>query len=296
MGWWITSFIGMVMILLAEYLYNLFKTKSIKQIIYLCNKIQVHQFRINSLNIIHIPRDYTLMIQKLSQYSKMDFISVGMKSLNGIFNKVCKEINIKNVSMNVACQGNGFNYHEIFWIKAKVAQCYEHNIAKAVIYYSIAAFSTTDMYLRIISLISLSDVCQMKSDMQCLIALKTLKIAFKLSTDANIMPVFVNTKYKMRKRKLKRVRGRLKCNYCGIGYISKRLRSCKGCMKAHYCSVLCQKLDWKKLHKKNCDGSWRTTYPALIVIASFDMDKLIKKYDFACCMDLIFLHMDLFFI
>eukprot|EP01084_Bolivina_argentea_P187081 322322_1 len=40
MGWWITSFIGMVMILLAEYLYNLFKTKSIKQIIYLCNKIQ----------------------------------------------------------------------------------------------------------------------------------------------------------------------------------------------------------------------------------------------------------------
>jgi len=51
------------------------------------------------------------------------------------------------------------------------------------------------------------------------------------------------------KRTLKNIFKEIKCENCGL--YGEKLKKCSGCLKAHYCSDLCQKEDWKR-HKKEC--------------------------------------------
>jgi hypothetical protein len=46
---------------------------------------------------------------------------------------------------------------------------------------------------------------------------------------------------------------KIHCRYCKVREKEKRFKKCGKCKVIYYCSVECQKLDWKVAHKKECD-------------------------------------------
>ena len=68
------------------------------------------------------------------------------------------------------------------------------------------------------------------------------------------------------------------CANCGANLsrsITKnRLKACCGCMKVGYCNRKCQKIDWKKRHRFDCDKSWSRYMPISTVC-----DKIIDALD-----------------
>merc|ERR1712228_104755 len=120
---------------------------------------------------------------------------------------------------------------------------------------SIAA--STSLYVTTLSLRYLSDAC--KEMKRCVIALRSLNVAYKLCTmyELTICPSFVNKIYSKKRKNIKKKLKKMACSYCGR---KGKLMCCTGCMKSVYCTKLCQKRDWRAGHRKKCVKKWFEFY------------------------------------
>eukprot|EP01084_Bolivina_argentea_P048757 89777_1 len=85
------------------------------------------------------------------------------------------------------------------------------------------------------------------------LSLKLLKRILKFSTEMNILPMI----HQQMKLVAKTLEIDVKCNYCYKNQSECiKLKSCKGCASVFYCSIDCQKRDWKSSHRLSCSKYW----------------------------------------
>ena len=121
--------------------------------------------------------------------------------------------------------------------------------------------ASRSIYTMALSLRYMSEACAKMG--QFVIALRLLSVAYKLCTmnELVICPSFVNKIYWRKRKRIKKELNRMFCSHCGR---KGKLKCCTGCMTAVYCSKRCQKRDWKKSHRKNCDNAmWSKYYPMM---------------------------------
>ena len=85
---------------------------------------------------------------------------------------------------------------------------------------------------------------------------KSLQTAYTLANGYILQKSFIQTDYKIKKRKFIKKLKKSKCDNCNIKYQSVSLKPCFGCCKVAYCSKKCQKIHWNKIHNKQCDKEW----------------------------------------
>eukprot|EP01084_Bolivina_argentea_P248434 415577_1 len=116
------------------------------------------------------------------------------------------------------------------------------------------------LYIRTLLLRQLSSVCAEHG--QYGMAFKTLYTAYKYCFffDLTIKPSFVKKVYFEKKKDIQKKLNKFVCCYCKK---KGKLKSCTGCMVQMYCSILCQKKDWKKKHRNKCGRFWLKYYKLL---------------------------------
>eukprot|EP01084_Bolivina_argentea_P058602 107010_1 len=219
---------------------------------------------------------------KWYNYSQKDFVNEGIKHIIEAFRDFEKIVTVSHQRIKFKCTQEVYNFHLVFWARAKVAHYFEKDFDNAKIYYLCAAVSSRiSMQLRAISINGIYQVCGSSKNKEYLIALKALKIAFQICADldTNMLPVLRDTYKKKRYKLMKRCIEELRCGNCGMKHKHNiRLRSCKGCMKLNYCSKYCQKKHWNAQHRETCDMIWKSAYNALLVMKSMDLDLILKIY------------------
>ncbi|MCP4985358.1 MAG: zinc finger MYND domain-containing protein [Colwellia sp.] len=100
----------------------------------------------------------------------------------------------------------------------------------------------------------------------------------KLCLETCSFPSLVQKHPKKRKIFKKRI-AKLVCFNCGSS--GPGLRPCKGCLKTVYCSIKCQKIDWKYLHRMQCDRIWSAKPPVsnnnLYQLLKTSMGKFVRR-------------------
>ena len=135
-------------------------------------------------------------------------------------------------------------------------ECGGQYLQMAFNYFSLSIIDASSLYLMILSLRYLCDICF--GIEQYVVALSLLNKAYELCTfyELPIIPTFVNKIYAKKRKKIKKKLGKLLCICCGE---SGKL-CCTACMSAFYCSKSCQKRDWKSKHRKQCANKWSLFY------------------------------------
>eukprot|EP01084_Bolivina_argentea_P085149 153904_1 len=205
---------------------------------------------------------------KLAQTAKMikkwncDIMEkIGMQYVCGAFNWYCSGI-------------YNCNHHTEFYLMGKTQCLLKRRYDLANQYFVISACITDDLYERVLSLKSLSSNCYLNG--QYLIGLKVLRCVYKLC-NGYILPSFVK-KYFTEKTKFVQQISKLNCFNCNARRC--KLRVCKACMKAVYCSVLCQKIHWKKTHRDQCDKVWYSKNAAYRDLYSMLQKTILKRLKF----------------
>merc|ERR1712228_571885 len=199
-------------------------------------------------------------------------IKEGMILIQATFDAVCKnKFSFEQVE-NIYNGRNFKRYHSLFFCVGKMLGLINknHDLANEYLIISISivsSYSVCSAYYKAAALIVLSKNCYLNK--QYHIGLKVLKSAYKIAK-GRMMPSFVNDEYDKKKKGFEKKMASMKCSYCGKE--CKRLKACKGCMKMTYCSVLCQKYDWNKKHRFNCDGYWESK--------ESDLYKILKMHIF----------------
>eukprot|EP01084_Bolivina_argentea_P151993 265213_1 len=138
-------------------------------------------------------------------------------------------------------------------------------------YLILSSIATSNNLLHtVVVLRILSKHCYMKNEY--LISMKILRCCYRMC-GKYMCPSFVEDKYWKRRKQIKRKIKTLMCAQCNRS--EKRLRVCKGCMIANYCSVLCQKLHWNKIHRNKCSRYWQSEKsPFYSLLKCYFFDKL----------------------
>eukprot|EP01084_Bolivina_argentea_P038909 71925_1 len=146
------------------------------------------------------------------------------------------------------------------FVRAKLA-LRSHELTKAKTHFIETICFGHSLYIVSKSAVYLSELCFLFAEYQ--IGLRYLRSAYKLCyvcDGKHISPSFVLKHYFRKKVMIKQQIQKMRCFNCNQ---RSKLSSCTGCMKVMYCSKRCQKIHWKKIHRKMCGKSWSNTFIAM---------------------------------
>ncbi len=196
---------------------------------------------------IHLPSksntysELKLKSKMMKTWTKNDIVNHGKENLLFAFNLWQQHMLLIRNSQIAYC------VYEVYHVRGRVYALIEHEYEMANRCLVIAACSTDNLYESVVSLAALSHSCYLNG--QYLIGKRILKCIYKLC-NGYLLPAFVEFGYVGQRKKFNRMIRRLTCSNCKG--TDGKLRVCKGCMKMVYCSVLCQKKHWNRIHRTKC--------------------------------------------
>ena len=104
---------------------------------------------------------------------------------------------------------------------------------------------------------------------------KFLQTAYKLANGYILQKSFIESDYKIQRRKFIKEFKKLTCDNidCNIKYDRKSpLKPCVGCMKVQFCSKKCQKSHWNAGHHKDCDKGWENMGCSMLCVNNIGVE------------------------
>eukprot|EP01084_Bolivina_argentea_P307498 531513_1 len=201
---------------------------------------------------IHYYTDICLLYLGICRNKNVNFKTVNdIDCKSQIEYTINKEIDSHHPSYGWSGQTSFFA--ESCFMLAFIYQKFIKNNKCALFLYYLSILHSSELpisYSTIASYFNLS-ICLYKSK-QYQLSLNVFKRLYKFSNQAEMAN---KTKRKIKKVK-KKMRQDAKCNMCQNKQLNLKLKSCKGCLLVFYCSAKCQKKDWKKSHRYNCNRLW----------------------------------------
>lgn len=256
---------GLVMTLAAPYFSTLFESLSCRDITRACAEIEMTSLRSNAWS-------YSMIHSRIPQLQR-EIANLHILCSQGVSKLREEGVHLmKHALMHLPKYLNG-NPNSldpgpimIFWTHAKMHHYHSKNYDKALEFYALTAVAIPNHYLKVVSLIEMSNICRLQTRYS--LSSSLLRMVFAMCCKMDVMPRFVSCDYDKKRRGLRKSKARLTCVYCGKRALEQRLKVCKGCMRSVYCSRTCQKADWSSQHREVCDGMWSSMYSALLSIVS----------------------------
>merc|ERR1712228_713131 len=204
---------------------------------------------INAKNEVHRNINYLfLKFKSMKQWTANQFVENGQKYIFSAMDCVH--------SGKYRDEIRSFQWPHILFIAGSAFSLIPKQHKNVILFYVLSIVSYSDLYDRIIFLRALSNECFEYKEY--LIGYRVLRSAYKLC-GKYMLPTFVNVEYKEKKKDIIEKLVNIKCSGCNRKGMA--LRCCKGCMKTFYCSKRCQKLHWRKVHRKNVNLFGKETTP-----------------------------------
>eukprot|EP01084_Bolivina_argentea_P088649 160043_1 len=237
------SHLGYLMVFASKRLYKGLQSISLKELT--DSLLNCYKLQFRSVICSEIQQQLRRKAKLLKIWNANDIAINGGKYVFDAFDLFCR---MESMYAFDSLSDYGLTESKLFHITGKVYSLFDREHDTANCYLVIAICSEQDLYQRILSLKALMFNCYLNE--QYLIGIKILKYIFKICA-GYILSSFVKRDYFKQKKKFKTKIAAMKCSNCNREKV--KLRACSGCMKMAYCSAFCQKRNWNRTHRNQCN-------------------------------------------